>query len=648
MTPSSGHGRQAHVPALDGLRGFAIAAVLCFHQPFGWARGGFLGVSTFFTLSGFLIGRITFGELRREGRLRVDRFWSRRARRLVPAAAITVLATAVVCRFVDLGQPDRLRGDLLAALGWVANWRMLSAGSGYQAAFNAPSPVQHFWSLAIEEQFYLLFPLVAVVVVGLLRKRFVLVAAAFAALAAGGFALAAVVAERSSATAYYGTHTRAAEIFTGVAFAAVWTTPGFTRVLAARRRWVAGLGAPALAVLVLLAATTSVGSPALFRGITALNALATLAVLTACLVPGPVAAVLGNRLLVLAGRFSYGAYLYHWLVFLVLAPPRVHLGPGALFGLRLAVTAALATVSGLVLEEPIRFGRVHQPRRVAALTAGALAVVAGLVLLPAVHPPPRSSDRVALPSNPVVRRTALVVPTPFSEAAARPASATLQILLAGDSTAYSTITGFTTWNEHHPEHPVAIDATIDFGCPVHGHTPIRLLKQVLPLRQTCIDLPAGLAHDVSVGQPDVVVFLAGFADAGDVQMDGRWRHLGDSRVDDLVRNRLGQMVDAAGNRPVFLVVPPAVDPRDQPPTIPGPPYVEAEPARMAQLQDLVREVAAARADRVTLIDLALWCEARSDRCLSPDFRPDGVHYSRRGADAVAAFLASAVTAARPR
>ena len=156
-----------HVPALDGLRGLAVAAVVAYHAGFGWARGGFLGVSAFFTLSGYLITSLLLVEWDGTGRVSLREFWGRRFRRLLPAALAVIAGVVVAARFLaDSGQLADLRGDVLAGLGYVANWRFVLDDRSYGDLFTGPSPLQHLWSLAIEEQFYVLFPLLTV---GLLR-----------------------------------------------------------------------------------------------------------------------------------------------------------------------------------------------------------------------------------------------------------------------------------------------------------------------------------------------------------------------------------------------------------------------------------------------------------------------------------------------
>ncbi len=166
------HSSLTRVPAWDGLRGLAVLGVLLFHSELGFARGGYLGVSAFFTLSGFLITSLLLAEHRRGGRIGLRGFWARRARRLLPAAFVAL--AGLVLFGATVATPDQvrsLRGDVLAALGYVANWRFYATGQSYTHVFSAPSPALHFWSLAIEEQFYVVFPLVFAGVLWLGRGR---------------------------------------------------------------------------------------------------------------------------------------------------------------------------------------------------------------------------------------------------------------------------------------------------------------------------------------------------------------------------------------------------------------------------------------------------------------------------------------------
>ena len=207
--------RFPYLPALDGIRGLSVAAVLVFHGGLGWASGGFLGVSTFFTLSGFLITSLLLDEYQMTGRIALLEFWTRRFRRLMPAALLTLSGVALYgALLANPQQLWRLRADSLSSLFYFANWQFMFSGRAYEELFVRPSPVQHFWSLSIEEQFYLAFPLLFLAIcrwAGGSRAR---LGGALAALAATSLVLTACLhqPEGASTRVYYGTDTRAAEL----------------------------------------------------------------------------------------------------------------------------------------------------------------------------------------------------------------------------------------------------------------------------------------------------------------------------------------------------------------------------------------------------------------------------------------------------
>lgn len=385
-----------HLPALDGLRGIAVIGVLLFHAGFGFMKGGFLGVSAFFTLSGFLITNLLVREFDRDRGIDLRTFWARRFRRLMPAALMGLVVIAGYgSAFASPEQLQRLRGDMVAALLYAANWRFFFTGQSYGQLFSAPSPVQHYWSLAIEEQFYFVFPVVVLLVLRAGGRRWlwaVLGAAAAASLAA------CVALAGHPDQVYYGTHTRAFELLAGALLALWWsgrrTTAPRERVrlrLGDRTRHVllAGAGFGALALMLVSWTRAHEDSIRLARGGLAAHALVVVVLIYAATRRGPVATVLAFPPLRWLGLISYGVYVYHWPIFLVLSPERTGLSTTPLFALRMIVTLAAALLSYHLLEQPIR--RARRLRR-PALALGAAPVGALLVLAAAVgvtlNPPP--------------------------------------------------------------------------------------------------------------------------------------------------------------------------------------------------------------------------------------------------------------------
>ena len=431
-----------HLPALDGLRGLAVIGVLAFHGGFAAFQGGFLGVSLFFTLSGFLITSLLLREFADSGTISLRAFWARRFRRLMPAALAGLL---VACLYGALfARPEQLatlRVDVLAALGYVANWRFVFENKRYADLFAAPSPVQHFWSLAIEEQFYVVYPLLVASVLraGGRRALTIVLAILGATSVTLSFALSS-----SFDRVYYGTDTRAFELLAGGLFALWWSAPRWrtpTRLPRAVRELV---GLAALAASLTAWVVVDQTSPRLPRGGFALQAVTTVAVLVAATSATAVAGALSWRPLRAIGLVSYGLYVYHWPVFLTLDADRTGLSRVPLFGLRLLVTVAMTLVSYYLLEKPIRRGLVLRTYAVRLVTPLAVLAVVGAAIIVTVDPPastvayananpadfvPRVVDIV-----PVETPTTVLSPGPVASGVAAPAHDPVNtVMIVGDS-----------------------------------------------------------------------------------------------------------------------------------------------------------------------------------------------------------------------
>ena len=339
-----------YVAGLDGLRALAVITVMSFHLGWSFVPGGAFGVSLFFTLSGYLITQVMLADHARAGKVDLKRFWSRRLRRLAPGSIFCLIAVAVVA-LCGLVEGKRLRGDLFAALGYSANWRFATAGTTYAQLFeSAPSPVLHFWSLAIEEQFYVIFPLLMIV---LLRWRKILVPT-LAVLA--GASIAAMVLTNSRNLAYYGTHTRAAELLIGALLALVVPVSKKLRGLAAKI--FAAVGVIAFVGFVFIATHAHTRDAWLYKGGLSGFSLISSALIVAVLVPGPIRLLMTSRPMVAIGRITYSLYLFHWPVFVVLNHDRMGFGGPTLSATRIGVTVLLACLSAWLIENPIRFRKV--------------------------------------------------------------------------------------------------------------------------------------------------------------------------------------------------------------------------------------------------------------------------------------------------
>ena len=270
------------------MRGIGLAAVLVYHGGYTFLPGAFFSISMFFTLSGFLITMLMIKEVARSDRVALGAFWLRRARRLLPAALFTLIGILLLHRYFTAIAPSRLRGDVLAGLGYVENWWLIHTNQAYGAIFSEGSPVQHFWSLAIEEQYYLFFPLLMVVLFRVFVRN-LRIAAVLAFLTAASFAYAASLSSNLD-RAYYNTFSRASEILVGILAAFLVAQLDRDRTDGTRHT-IDIAGVVAILGMAWLWSTVDLHDPFVFRGGTLLNSIFTCVVIVACLQPGLVARV---------------------------------------------------------------------------------------------------------------------------------------------------------------------------------------------------------------------------------------------------------------------------------------------------------------------------------------------------------------------
>jgi peptidoglycan/LPS O-acetylase OafA/YrhL len=372
------------VPSLDGLRGLAVVAVVAFHA--GHLQGGYLGVDLFFTVSGFLITRLILDDLARD-RFRFGEFWLRRARRLLPALwALLAVVILVSPWLVAPSSGINLRRSVVATAIYIANWWQLHGPGSYWQALGTASPLNHTWSLAIEEQFYVVWPIVAVVVWRLARRPArALLGVALVAIAASIAAQALLFRPGTDgARAYLGTDTRAASILIGCAAAiALWARG--RQVPPVVWHWLHRIAPFALAAIVVCWFVGRQGEW-LYRGGFPLLALAAAIVLLSSGAPTPsrLHGVLSLAPLVLLGQVSYGIYLWHWPVFCLLGPDQLHVRGWVLLCARLLITAALVAASYMLIERPFRFKWGPLPLRLLGASACVVGVVAAVLTWPPV------------------------------------------------------------------------------------------------------------------------------------------------------------------------------------------------------------------------------------------------------------------------
>lgn len=360
------------MPGLDGLRAIAVLAVIAYHLGFSWATGGLLGVGVFFTLSGYLITDLLLSA-QQHGGIRLGGFWLRRARRLLPA--LFLMLAIVVGWVVLLGpaQPLQFRETVAAAALYVANWQLVFQHVSYFARFGPPSPLNHLWSLGVEEQFYIVWPLLLVAGMRLVRQRTSLSGrrprlAALTLLLAGASALEMALLYHASldpSRVYYGTDTRAFELLAGAAFAMVWPSAKLrSDITQTARRLLDGVGLLGLIVIVVMIWRIGEYSPFLYEGGFVLLTAATVLLLAALTHPAcRIGSALGSRPLRWIGERSYGIYLWHVPIIVLTTPAGAHGVSLPRAALQVAATFCVAALSWRFLEQPIRHGALHRLRK---------------------------------------------------------------------------------------------------------------------------------------------------------------------------------------------------------------------------------------------------------------------------------------------
>ena len=625
--------RLPYQPALDGMRGLAVAAVLAYHAGLPWARGGFLGVDAFFVLSGYLITSLLLSEWRATGSISLLAFWSRRARRLLPALFLVLVGVGFYA--IIFAQPEelaRLRDDALATLGYVANWRPVLVGESYFDQFSLPSPLRHTWSLAIEEQWYAVWPVLVIVLLRLRRGSLATLLGVSLVLAAGSALLMAWLHDPQGdpSRVYYGTDTRAQSLLVGAVLAVVLLQHG--RALADRAGLLLQLaGLVSVAYIGWMWVTTSDNSVFLYRGGLLLLALAVAVVIAAAVRParGPLASILSIAPLRGLGLISYGVYLWHWPIYLVLTPERVGWDGYSLFALRVLITLAIAVASYLLLETPFRRGSLRQWRASWALAPAAAAVlVIGLVLVtrggePALNlstsdapPPPNASEVLS-----------------DSEGAAT--SPPVRVLLLGDSVALTMGLGLiraeSTWN-------LSVWNKGVLGCGVLRGGDVFVSGTWRTQRAFCNDWAARWQSYVDVFEPDVVVVLAGAWDLYDRKIDGRVLEFGTPGLDTFVLSELEDAVDvlSSGGAAVMLLTTPYFEVRNLSLDYSVPRF---DSTRVDRLNSLYQRLAQQFDGVVSVVDLNGFVSPDGTDGISMEMMADGVHFTPDGADQVARWLA---------
>jgi len=652
------------MPGLDGLRALAVLAVIAYHLGLSWAPGGLLGVGVFFTLSGYLITDLLLAQWN-AGNLRLGDFWLRRARRLLPGLFLMMIVVTVWVSVTDRSELTDLRGQVLSASIYVNNWWQISQHVSYFARFGPPSPLNHLWSLAVEEQFYLFWPWLLLLGIHFVpeRRRPIRIRPRLAGVTLV-LALASAIEMAvlfhptfDPSRVYDGTDTRAFGLLIGAALAMVWPSQSLTtRVTARARHILDGLGVVGLVTIALLIWRTNQYSAFPYRGGMVLLSVATALVLAALTHPATrLGVALGWGPLRWIGVRSYGIYLWQVPV-IVLTTPSPNPGVQPLRAvLQVAATVVLAALSWKYVEEPIRQGALGRlraqaktvgwrprslPRRASiALTVTAVALAFAVIGLAGVSPPApvtsilagvsvEPSELAALPppaSQPAATTTRSA--RPDRQRAAPPAQPTLASTRAKPSThtscravvhiGDSTSEGLTS-NDYLPDPAQQIGAQYarvgvkDTHFEITGATSI---VETLPGGTNAYEVARGLASD---GYRGCWVIALGTNDTADV-------YVGSSVG---LSARIKEMMSVIGDQPVMWVNVKSL--------VGSGPYAEDNMLKWnaALLQ------ACAKYPNMRIFD---WASAVRDNW----FISDGIHFTSPGYAARAHLIANALAQAFP-
>ena len=623
------------IPALDGIRAIAVALVLAGHGGVPGVAGGFIGVDVFFVLSGFLITSLLLDEFRRTERIDLKGFWIRRAKRLLPAMVLMTLAVVIARPLFPSEAVTSLREDAVGAFFWMANWVFVAADTDYFSQGATPSPLQHTWSLAVEEQYYLLWPLLVLAAALLVRRRSTgavrVVVFVLAVLGVVGSAVAEILLSGDAGElnrVYFGTDTRAQALLIGAAAAALlvrdWSalTVSGTLIRTRWRRWVAWT-LPVIGIAVLaLAAHLATGSADEFHhGLLIVVAVGAVLVVAPVALDqdGYVARALAWFPLVTLGVISYGVYLWHWPIFLILNGERTGLSGWSLLALRCAVTIAVSWVSWWAIEQPVRHWRPqHVPMlRLAAATVATAAVVTMTVVPVSIPTRPAGPDVMAAAATEQdigAERAVPVGPPP----ALPPGTQTVAVF--GDSVAWTLMRYLPATPGFHFSDYTTI------GCGIARGGPYRSAGETLNQKPECDSWPERWAQRIAHDRPQTVLLMIGRWEVVDRTWHGRWMHVGNDAYDAYLKGELQRALDILSSTGARVVVTTAPYNR-RGERSDGTLYPEDQPGRVQAWNTMLRNVVGQRPN-VSVLDFNAKLNPDGKYTAKIDgvrMRSDGVH-----------------------
>ncbi|MGH9025544.1 MAG: acyltransferase family protein [Acidimicrobiia bacterium] len=632
-TPTIGYN-----PALDGIRAFAVLAVMFYHGDQDWARGGFLGVDAFFVLSGYLITSLLLVEWRATGTVSLSAFYARRGRRLLPALFLMLGFVGIYAvAWADPTTLDKLRGDALSTLFYVANWRFIVTDLSYFDLFTRPSPLTHMWSLAIEEQWYFVWPLA---LTALLRIKNFRRYGAFVifglALGSASLMLALYDPATDPNRVYFGTDTRAQSLLLGAGLAFVIQHFGTLKERGLQMALqIAGLLAAAFTLY--FWSTTADTASWLYRyGL--LGTAVCVGIVIAAIVqpePGPLKSILSLTPIVWIGKISYGLYLWHWPLYVVLNAERTGLTGAPLLIVRVAATFGVASLSYYLVEMPIRHGAMPG-WRIKALAPAAIASLVVILLVTTADAEPKPTFAQDDRTLAELDRDSPDTPVPPDTAAAPGAPAgPIRVLVLGDSVAKQFGDGLSAIGA---EKGLVVDNKASLGCAIARGDAVRGPEGELPLNCPWEQFWGEWTAEM---QPNFVVLYTGQFDIVDKHVDGEWLTVGSDEYDEYFRQELAaarEAVTATGARLVLLTSnysDPALSPSGE---------TAYSDDNVDTLNDQLRDFGAHHPDDVIVLDL--------NKYISPDGQyteaidglggireDDNVHFNATGQAYISDWLA---------
>ena len=655
-------------PSLDGIRAFSVVAVMLYHANIAWLPGGFLGVEVFFVVSGFLITSLLIEERESTQRINLKQFWIRRARRLLPALFVMLSATAICVAFYATDSAPDFRRDVFPSLGYFSNWwQIFAVDTPYFAASSLPV-LRHLWSLAVEEQWYLMWPLLFTFVFGAKWMRpkisgVVLVVCSGAVMAATALRFVQDNETRTNFL-YLSTLTRSSGLLLGAAVAMLWR-PWRKNALSSwwRSSIADALAIASIVVIGVLMATVHVADPFLYQGGLAATTLASAVMVAVVMRPNGliVKRFFSQNFFVEIGRRSYGLYLWHWPIFVV-----VHArDSGNRFAVALAATIIINEFVYQYVEIPTRHGAIgdwwrNRPqlsavrRRLPVFVTAVVVASLGITGVKVVGIEARdlsidaSSATVifAVPTT-VANTSTTLTPSVVGSPASSTTSTTIaqlprKLVIVGDSQAHALAINKPSGIEK----TFAItDGSID-GCGVYdrgvgvGGTSGNFRRNFA----NCVGFEKSWAKSATKAKADVALVVIGAWEVLDLKINGFIFAVNSLPADTMFRTQMKRGIAAlrATGATVALLEVACMRPVDSKggpvPALPQ----RGDDTRTGHLNDLLREIAAPDDDGVFFVSGPKeWCsDPKISKSLS--YRWDGVHAYKPGAKLVFETIANSV------